>query len=145
MSDVINKNYDKFPVLLRKKLESNYITFSDEVLFDYEPIRAFRCIFRKAGDNLEINEDDFKSNAEKPNKKYRGRKAEFDKNPKFYGVSLYSDKKALANAMHLPKPRKKAICGNVCCENGPCLIERKHICWWLYENKAIDGFELVEL
>ena len=27
-------------------------------LFDYEPIKAFRCITRKADDDSEINEDD---------------------------------------------------------------------------------------
>lgn len=144
MGERNNKNYDKFPVLLREKLKASYIVFPEEVLFDYEPIKAFRCITRKVGDDAEINEDDFKSNAEKPNRKYRGKEAEFDKNPKFYGVSLFSEKTPLINIMKLPKPRKKLICGNVCCENGPCLIEDKHICWWLYESKVIEGFELVE-
>lgn len=56
--------YLKFPCVLRAKLETEGFDFSKETEFEYEPIRAYRCIEREKNDNTQIDRNDFLSNIE---------------------------------------------------------------------------------
>ncbi len=51
----------KFPVVLREKLLNNEIELPETALFDYETLRTYRAVERKADDCHEITLEDFKS------------------------------------------------------------------------------------
>lgn len=46
--------------------------------------------------------------------------------------------------MKFPNPHKKIAKGYVYCEGGPQETKDQHVCWWLYENVDLSGFELIE-
>ena len=64
-----------------------------------------------------------------------------------YSCSLFTDKNALINAMHLPRPAKAVMRGSVRYQNGAVNRNKitKHINWWLYEDHtAIEDFEVID-
>ena len=140
--------YEKFPVILRDKLLKNEISFPNSTEFEYDRILVYRAVERKADDFHEITRADFRSYAELkklPKKLPRG-SVGFEKDPHYYGVSSFLDKKMVEQAMHFPNPNKKMATGYVYCEGGPqdTNMEKQHVCWWLYEDANVSDFKLVK-
>lgn len=138
---------DKFPAVLRKKLLCGELELPDAAKFSYEPIYAYRVVEREKDDCREIDRDDFRSYYElkKEPKKPRGA-GDITKNPNFYGVSLFSDRKSVEQQMKFPRPSKKMAVGYVTQEGGPQETNKKtkHVCWWLFEDADVTGFCLEE-
>ena len=133
----------KFPAVLQSKLRSGDIVLPEEVEWQYESIHVYRCIFMNTKQQSDdITRDDFKSYAELGKKPKRGQK--FDTSaPDYYGVSVFITEAALANRMHLPRNGVKVAEGDVYQEGGPRLIKEEHICWWLFEDADVSGFDYV--
>lgn len=134
---------DKFSKVLKEKLNNGEISFPEGTLFEYEPIEAYRLVFRDNADFSPLNSSDMKSYAEL-NRKPRGVERQ-ENDPRFYGVSLSTRIDRIIQLFNLPKPTKKIVKGLVCKEGGPQLTEGEHVCWWLYENASFEGFEYVRL
>ncbi len=136
----------KFPSVLREKLLKGEIEFPEEVEFDYEKKLVFRAVERRADDYHEIDSNDFKSYYElkkKPKRMRQGQK-DLEKNPKYYGVSSFLDRRIVEQKMKFPNPNKKMAVGYVYKEGGPqqTTIEDKHVCWWLYDKVQVHGFRI---
>lgn len=138
----------RFPVVLRDKLLKKEIELPDTVFFDYEPVLVYRAAERKKEDDTPIQAEDFKSYFElkKTPKGARGVKKDWKKDPHYYGVSSYLDRKIVEQMMKFPNPRKKMAVGYVHKEGGPQETNKdtKHVCWWLYEDADVSGFEIEE-
>lgn len=138
----------KFPAVLKDKLLRKEIELPDTVLFDYEPIMTYRAVERKKDDHRSIQLEDFKSYFElkKTPKSARGIKKDWSKDPHYYGVSSFLDRKIVEQKMKFPNPKKKMAKGNVYKEGGPQETNGKerHVCWWLFEDVDISGFEIEE-
>lgn len=137
---------DKFPAVLRQRLINNELELPDTVEFEYAPIYAYRAVKREKGDYSKISRDDFKSYFELGKvPKIRG-VGELEKNPNYYGVSLFLDKKIIEQQMKFPNPHKKMASGYVCQEGDPQETNKKtkHICWWLYDDADVTKFNLEE-
>lgn len=133
----------KFPVIFQEKLINKEIELQDNVEFDYDDIYAYRCVTRKKEDNSVVTRDDFKSNAEKGRRTIRGESGDLEKIPEYYGVSLYEDKSELMLRLKLPQKNRKIVKGNIHKEGGPIRKgNNTHICWWLYEDADVSGFEI---
>lgn len=134
----------KFPVVLREKLRKKEIILPDNTKFHYDKIRVYRAVTRAKNDFREVTRDDFKSYYEL-GKKARGVK-DPEKDPHYYGVSSFLDKKRVEQQMHFPRPNKKLISGYVNEVGGPeeTNMQKKHVCWWLYEDADVSGFSIVE-
>lgn len=133
----------KFPVMLRSKIEEKEIEFPDKTEFNYDDICAYRCITRKKSDYSAVTREDFCSNAELGRKVIKGESRDLEKVPEYYGVSLYQDKKELIIRLSLPQKNRKIVKGSIYQQGGPILKgHNKHICWWLYENADVSGFEI---
>lgn len=144
-----NKLYEKFPGVLREKLQNKDIDFPDGTLFEYEPILTYRAVERKKEDCSEISILDFKSYYElgKTPKQPRGKTIDFSKDPQLYGVSSFLKKEIVEQKMKFPNPKKKMAVGYVYCEGGPehTKLEKQHVCWWLYEDADVSGFKIIEV
>ena len=134
----------KFPVVFRKKLLNNEINFPPNTEFEFEDFEAYRCVVRKKNDNSLVTQDDFKSNAEKQRTNIRGEDNQnLEFNPKYYGTSLYTNRQALINRLHLPKKKNKIAKGKIYQDGGPILRDANtHVCWWLYENVDVGNFTI---
>ena len=137
---------EKFPAVLRDKLLNKEIELPDGTQLEYDKIWVYRAVERKAEDSSEITLDDFKSyfQQNKTPKRPRGTKEDFLKNPTYYGVSSFLDRKKVEELMNFPNPNKKMAAGYVYCEGGPQFTKDIHVCWWLYEKADVSGFELIE-
>lgn len=135
-----DENYLKFPSVFREKVCNGEIIFPDKAYFVYEPILAYRGIQRKQDDVSAVTRADFLSYAEK-NMCRRGINK---KDPHYYGVSLFLNKASVENALKFPRADRKIAMGHVYSEAGPAEINdvTEHVCWWLYENVEINGFEI---
>ncbi len=138
----------KFPAVLKNKLLRREIELPDTTIFDYEPILVYRAVERTEHDHSEIRSEDFKSYFElrKTPKTARGISKDWNKDPHYYGVSSFLDRKIVEQKMKFPNPKKKMAVGYVYKEGGPQDTNRreKHVCWWLFENADISGFEIEE-
>lgn len=135
----------KFPVMLRCKLEEKEIEFPDKTEFNYDDICAYRCITRKKADYSAVTREDFQSNAELGRTTIKGESRNLEKIPEYYGVSLYQEKKELIIRLRLPQKNRKIVKGNIYQQGGPMLKgQNDHICWWLYENADVSGFEIIK-
>ena len=84
-------------------------------------------------------------NAEMGRKRIRGESGDLEKKPEYYGVSLYEDKSQLMLRLRLPQKDRKIVKGNVYSDGGPILKgQNTHICWWIYENVDLSGFEILD-
>jgi hypothetical protein len=134
---------EKFPVMLRDKLEGKEIDFPKDTEFYYDDICAYRCVTRKKDDYSKVTRADFQSNAEIGRKVIKGETGDLEKKPEYYGVSLYQDKEELIIRLHLPKKNRKIVKGSICQHGGPILRgQNTHVCWWLYANADVSGFEI---
>lgn len=143
------ENYYKFPMLLRNKLENQEISFPEGTKFEYESIIGYRSIIRNDGDNTPFNRNDMRSYAELGRKRLRGKsKKDLEKDPAYYGVSLFKTKGKLAQCLKLSKPTQKIAVGKIHMEGGPEFINetynKDHICWWLYEDVSFESFKICE-
>lgn len=141
--------YMKFPVILRNKLLNKEIELPDTTKFDYEKILTYRAVERKIDDNSKITLEDFKSYFElgKKPKCPRGvNKENLIKNPHYYGVSTFLKREIVEQKMKFPNPNKKMAVGYVHKEGGPqeTKKDQQHVCWWLYSDADVSGFELME-
>lgn len=138
----------KFPAVLKNKLLRREIELPDTTLFDYAPVLVYRAVERTEEDHRGIRPEDFKSYFElkKTPKAARGIRKDWNKEPHYYGVSSYLDRKIVEQKMKFPNPKKKMAEGYVYKEGGPQDTNKrdKHVCWWLFENADISGFEIEE-
>lgn len=138
----------KFPAVLKDKLLRKEIELPDTTLFDYEPIFVYRAVDREKDDYRTIQSEDFKSYFElkKTPKNARGIKKDWSKDPHYYGVSSFLDRRIVEQKMKFPNPKKKMAVGNVYKEGGPEETNERdgHVCWWLFEDADISGFEIEE-
>ena len=134
-------NYDKFPAVLKEKIQSERPWFPENTLIDYPDIVAYRAIERDDDDFSDVTRDDFRSFAELGI--HRRLIDEEDKH--YYGTSLFENINCLRNALKFPKPKKKIAKGKVYSEGGP--IDRNgsttHVCWWMYEDTSVSGFTIL--
>lgn len=138
----------KFPAVWRDKLRTKEIELPDETEFEYKPIKVYRAVERTEDDFREVTLDDFQSyfmRGQKP-KGVRG-KSNLIKDPHYYGVSSFLKREIVEQLMNFPNPKKKMAEGFVKQEGGPqhTEIERKHVCWWLYEDadQYVKAFKIV--
>ena len=135
--------YNKFPAIFRDKLLSGEIYFPKDTMFEYEPVLVYRAVERVEEDNTPVSRKDFMSYAELKKKPPRGKK--YDKtSPNYYGVSSYLEREMVELNMHFPNPNKKMAKGYVYQQGGPqqTNADTQHVCWWLYEDADLSGFEL---
>lgn len=134
----------KFPAVLREKLRKKEIIFPDSVQFHYDKIKVYRAVTRGKNDFKEISRNDFRSYYEL-GKKARGVK-DPEKDPHYYGVSFFLDRKCVEQQLHFPRPNKKLSCGYVNEEGGPqeTNMQTQHVCWWLFEDADVSGFSILE-
>ncbi|WP_347223798.1 hypothetical protein [Bacteroides congonensis] len=137
-----DNNYLKFPSVIRDKLCNGEFAFPAHTQFAYDPILAYRGIRRDEDDFTAVSRKDFESHAER---KIR-RRGINQKDPHYFGVSLFLHKESLENALNLPRPNKKIAVGNVYAEAGPAEVNEStgHVCWWLYDKVDINGFSICE-
>lgn len=137
--------YNKFPLVLRDKLKTGEIEFPKDTLFDYKPILVYRAVEREKEDNTPVSRKDFMSYAELKKKPPRGKHYDTS-SPNYYGVSSFIKKEIVEQNMHFPNPHKKMARGYICKEGGPqqTNLSTQHVCWWLYEDADLSGFELME-
>lgn len=143
------ENYFKFPVLLREKLEKEEIRFPENTKFVYENITGYRSIIREDGDNTPINRGDMKSYAELGKARVgRRRKEDLEKDPTYYGVSLFKTKDKLTQGYKMGRPKQRIAVGEIYMEGGPEFIneasDKNHVCWWLYEDVSFESFKICE-
>lgn len=142
-----NDFYMRFPAVLREKLMSGEIEFPDTTQFEYLPLRTYRAVAREKEDNHAVDYNDFKSYFElnqSPKKQPRGIRTDFRKDPHYYGVSSFIDRRIVEQKMKFPNPHKKMASGFVHKEGGPQDTKDRHVCWWLFENADISSFKLEE-
>lgn len=144
--DLEKELYMKSPAVLRDKLLNSELEFPSNTLFEYEKILTYRLVEREKDDNHSITNEDFKSYFElnKSPKVARGIKKDFKSDPCYYGVSSFTDYAIAKQKTYFPRPGKKMAKGFVYSEGGPQYTKEKHVCWWLYANTKIKGFELME-
>ena len=142
LSTMTNENYLKFPSVLREMVCNGEIIFPNNAYFVYEPILAYRGIQRERDDVSAITRADFMSYAEKNIR----RRCIDKKDPHYYGVSLFLNKASVENALKFPRVDRKIAVGHVYSEAGPAEVNEatEHVCWWLYENVKIQGFEICQ-
>ncbi len=135
----------KFPAVLRNKLLNKEIELPDTALIDYDRFLVYRAVERKTDDNHTITLQDFKSYFEL-NKTPRGAKSNFKKDSHYYGVSSFLKKEIVEQIMNFPNPNKKMAAGYVYKEGGPQDTNKQklHVCWWLYEDADVSGFQWME-
>ena len=138
--------YMKFPCVLRDKLLNGELHFPPNTRFAYEKIFTYRAVERKKEDFSPITREDFRSYFElnKLPKSPRGMKKDILKDPHYYGVSSFLDKKIVEQIMKFPNPNKKLAKGYVYMEGGTQDTTDQHVCWWLYEDTDVSGFKLEE-
>lgn len=137
--------YEKFPSVLAKKLINKDICFPPGTAIQYEKIHAYRVIERESNDFHSVDRNDFRSYHElnkKPKVPKGMSKKELESNPRYFGVSLFIDKRVAEQKRLFLKPGRKIAEGYVYQGAGPELTEDKHICWWLYDNTDITGFKI---
>lgn len=136
--------YLKFPSLLRQKIKNGQVKFPLDTLFQYTPVKAYRCIVREPDDMSAVTRNDFKSYAEEGKRITRNQVIDSSK-PDYYGVSLFRRKEIVENKMKFPNPHKKMAEGFVFQEGGPQRSDKntEHVCWWLYETIDLTGFKIV--
>ncbi|MDE6566486.1 MAG: hypothetical protein K2K70_01995 [Lachnospiraceae bacterium] len=140
---------ERFPAVLAWKLLHEKVKLPDQTEFEYEPIQVYRAVERKKEDYTEVNQTDFYSyyelNKFPKNKKIRG-KGDISKDPHYYGVSSFTKREIVEQLMKFPNPRKKMAEGYVYQEGGPQETnwDTEHVCWWLYRDRKVAGFQLSE-
>lgn len=134
----------KFPVVMRDKLKNGEIELPDSTQFQYDKIYAYRAVTREKNDTSIVTRDDFRSYYEL-GKKARGIQNP-EKDPHYYGVSSFLDRRIAEQKMKFPRPNKKLAVGYIREEGGPqeTNIGSQHVCWWLYEHADVSDFTLVE-
>ncbi len=137
--------YSKFPAIFRDKLLSGEIQFPEDTMFEYKPVLVYRAVERTADDNTPVSRKDFMSYAELNKKPPRGKSYDTS-SPNYYGVSSFLRKEIVEQNMHFPNPNKKMAIGYIYQEGGPqqTKLEKQHVCWWLYDDVDLSGFELSE-
>lgn len=139
------KLFSKFPCLLRNKLIRAELEFPSHMQVTYERIKAYRCIQREPDSYSDVTIQDFQSKVEMLQKrKVRNRieNEDYMSDIGNYGVSLFTNKKILNNAMKLPRPPKKICVGYVQDKGGVQATDEYHVNWWLYENAEIGVFKI---
>lgn len=136
-----NEFFEKFPAFLRDKLINGELSFPNDIQYEYKPILAYRCIERKKDDYSEVCKSDFYPNIIS-NKRRRGQSEKDINNINCYGTSLFTEREALSNNMHLPRPTKKVCKGFVFKEGGPQKTDDNHINWWVFDNVDFSGFTI---
>lgn len=140
----------KFPLALKEKLLNKEIELPDGTQIKYDKILVYRAVARSADDNHEVTLDDFKSYFElgkvpvTPKKKPRGVPKDYMHDPKYYGVSSFTNREIVEQKMKMPNPHKKMICGYVHQDGGPQKTDEEHICWWLFQSADVSGFKLIK-
>lgn len=139
--------YEKFPSILKEKLQGKEIEFPENTMFEYEPILAYRAVERKKEDHTPISLNDFKSYCElnkRPKRLPRGKRNDCLNDPHYYGVSSFLKREMVEQIMKFPNPNKKMAVGYVHMESGPQETKDQHICWWLYVTADVSGFKIEE-
>lgn len=138
--------YNKFPIVLAQKLRDGDLTFPENMEVEYEPIHVYRVIEREDGDDHPVDHLDFRSYFElkKKPKNPRGVSSNYMSNPHYYGVSSFKSRAMVEQKRLFPRPRKKLAEGEVYMEAGPQETTEEHVCWWLYKNVEIKGFNIME-
>ena len=138
--------YNKFPAILAQKLKNGDLIFPDNIEEEYEPIHVYRAIERKDGDDHPVDRLDFRSYFElkRTPKNPRGVSSDYMHDPHYYGVSSFKSRAMVEQKRLFPRPGKKLAEGNVYMKAGPQETNGEHVCWWLYENEKIEGFNIVE-
>ena len=136
----------KFPTVLKDKLLKNEIEFPETTKFEYEDLYTYRAVERNWDDNRPVSLEDFKSYFElgKKPKRPRGVGGDITKDPHYYGVSSFLDRRIVEQKMKFPNPKKKLAAGYVYSAGGPQDTREEHVCWWLYTGADVSGFKLVE-
>ena len=128
--------YSNFSTTLRIALQAGIVSF-DGIDFEenFEPIIAFRGVFRNPGDSIgEITREDFCSQEEK-GRKWRpilGKNRLFN-----FSCSMFTDVEELKLALKFPGcGDRHIISGKITKEAGGITREKQssHIHWWLYKN-----------
>lgn len=138
-------NVEKFPIVFRERLENRDVLLPKDIEIEYEPQKAYRCVYRDIGDAHIVHREDMMSYADlgkRPPKTLPGGIY----NPEYYSTSFFVSLDMLKNKMAFPHPRKKAIVGYVHSAGGPCLRNEltSHLSWWMYEDADISNFEFLE-
>lgn len=142
---VNNPQYMRFPCILREKLLNNEIHFPKSTRFSYEKIYTYRAVERKEDDFSPITREDFRSYFELGKKpKPRGVEKDITKDPTYYGVSSFLNRKHVEQLMKFPNPNKKMAAGYVHDKAGPEYTNSDHVCWWLFEDADVSNFQLIE-
>lgn len=136
----------KFPTVLKDKLLKNEIEFPETTKFEYEDLYTYRAVERNWDDNRPVSLEDFKSYFElgKKPKRPRGVGGDITKDPHYYGVSSFLDRRIVEQKMKFPNPKKKLAAGYVYSAGGPQDTREEHVCWWLYTGADVSGFKLIE-
>ena len=105
-----------------------------------------RAVERNWDDNRPVSLEDFKSYFElgKKPKRPRGVGGDITKDPHYYGVSSFLDRRIVEQKMKFPNPKKKLAAGYVYSAGGPQDTREEHVCWWLYTGADVSGFKLIE-
>ena len=136
----------KFPSILKEKLNNGDIVFPKETEYIYDNIMAYRAVKREKNDYSDPTLDDFKSYFELGQIPKKAKGVNFSKDPHFYGVSFYENRKKVEQIMKFPNPHKKMMLGYIYCKGGPqhTTPENGHICWWLFQDVNISGFKITK-
>ncbi len=135
--------YNKFPAVLRDKLNAKEFDFPEGTQFIYESFQAYRLISREEDDDTPLNRNDMRSYHDLGRVPRGGTKS----HPAcIYSVSLFREYDDIVNALKLPRPRKKFAQGFVFAEGGPqcCSETTSHVDWWLYEDVDLSNFKIRE-
>ena len=138
--------YFKFPAVLREKLLKKEIEFPDTTQFEYDKLFTYRAVERSIDNNQKVTLSDFKSYFElgKYPKNARGVKKDYTKDSHYYGVSTFLKREIVEQKMKFPNPNKKLAAGYVYSQGGPQETKDQHVCWWLYEDADVSGFNIIE-
>lgn len=114
--------------------------------YQYEDLYTYRAVERNWDDNRPVSLEDFKSYFElgKKPKRPRGVGGDITKDPHYYGVSSFLDRRIVEQKMKFPNPKKKLAAGYVYSAGGPQDTREEHVCWWLYTGADVSGFKLIE-
>lgn len=138
----------RFPVVMRRAFRDYALELPEGTEFHYQPVQAYRIVYRKTGEVSAITREDFRSMAELGQRPKRG--VDPTHNPLYYGTSLFKDMEEARYKFRLLRYNKKIIRGYIMDECGPFLDAQKnmgsHVTWWLYEDANISAcdFQVIE-
>lgn len=134
----------KLPQRFQNAIHEYKMEFPDTSKVNYKDIVAYRMITRYLDDSLELNIEDFRSQAEqkwcgKPVKKF------IENDIEYYSCSMFDDVSILKIILGLPKKNKKIICGIIYDSYGIINRDGNHIHLWRYDNvDPSKSFSIVE-